>query len=129
MAEQSLHLTRDYREAARRVARGEYPLYLPYILSDIINLKGLPVKALVPEEGAAYVAYAAGTLNKAPHPNAARLLLDFYLSEEGQAIYAREAHGIVVKELAEKLPPEVEALARVKLMVPAMPRGPAKCMR
>jgi iron(III) transport system substrate-binding protein len=115
MTEQSLSLTRDFRESARRVARGEFPVYLPYILSDYLNLKGLPVRYVIPEEGVTYATYAAAILNGAPHPNAARLLLDFYLSDEGQSIYLKEAHGAVVDGVKVDLAPDVAALANVKL--------------
>ena len=118
LAEQKLVFARDYRESTRRVARGEYPIYIPLILSDMVNLKGLPVRYVIPSEGVSYGSYGAAVMKNAPRPNAARLLVDFYLSEEAQAVYAKSAHGIVVEKLDEKLPPEVEALARVKPLVP-----------
>ena len=105
---------RDYAVMARRVAQGEFPIYLPYILSDYSNVRGLPVKSIVPEEGVTYGSYAAPILKNAPHPNAARLLANFYLSDEVQAIYAREAHGIVVENIAENLSPEIEAVMNAK---------------
>jgi iron(III) transport system substrate-binding protein len=116
MTGQALFLTRDFRESARRVARGEYPVYLPYILSDYLNLKGLPVRYVVPEEGVTYATYAAAVLNNPPHPNAARLLLDFYLSDEGQGIYLKEAHGAVVDGVKMDLSPDAKALTDVKLL-------------
>ena len=61
--------------------------------------------------------YGAAVMKNAPRPNAARLLVDFYLSEEAQAVYAKSAHGIVVENLEENLAPEVEALSRVKPLV------------
>ena len=105
---------RDYAVMARRVAQGEFPLYLPYILSDYSNIRGLPVKYIVPEDGVTYGSYAAPILKNAPHPNAARLLADFYLSDEVQTIYAKEAHGIVVDRLDEKVSPDIEALMNAK---------------
>ncbi len=118
LAEQKLVFARDYRESTRRVARGEYPIYIPLILSDMVNLKGLPVRYVIPSEGVSYGSYGAAVMKNAPRANAARLLVDFYLSEEAQAVYAKSAHGIVVEKLEEKLAPEVEALARVKPLVP-----------
>jgi len=38
--------------------------------------------------------------------------IDFYLSEEAQAVYAESAHGIVVEKREEKLAPEVEAILK-----------------
>ncbi len=101
----------------RRVARGEYALYIPLILSELRTLAGLPVRHVIPREGVTYGSYGAAVLNNAPHPNAARLLADFYLSDEVQAIYANSAHGIVVEKLDARLPPEVAALANVTPLV------------
>lgn len=117
LAAQKLVFARDYRESTRRVARGEYPIYIPLILSDIVNLKGLPVRYVIPSEGVSYGSYGAAMLRSAPRPNAARLLVDFYLSDEAQTIYAKSAHGYVVESISEKLTPEVEALANVKPLV------------
>ena len=114
LAAQGLVFARDYRESTRRVARGEYPLYIPLILSDMPNLKGLPVKYVIPAEGVSYGSYAAAVMKTPPHPNAARLLVDFYLSDEVQTIYAKSAHGIMVDKITEQLAPEIEALANVK---------------
>ena len=41
--------TRDQRESQRRIARGEFALYLPLTLPDSLALKGLPVKAIMPD--------------------------------------------------------------------------------
>jgi len=117
LATQKVTFARDYNESTRRVARGEYPIYLPYILSDFINLGGLPVKYIIPTEGVTYGSYGVAISKTAPHPNAARLMANFYLSEEVQAIYAKTAHGIVVDQLEEKLPANIEALAKVKPLV------------
>jgi iron(III) transport system substrate-binding protein len=110
-------LGRDYAIMARRVAQGEFALYYPYILSDYSNIKGLPVKFIVPEEGVSYGSYSAAVMRNAPHPNAARLLANFYLSDEVQTIYAKEAHGIVVDGVEEKLSPEIQTLMNAKPMV------------
>jgi iron(III) transport system substrate-binding protein len=107
---QHLVFAREYRESARRVARGEFPIYMPYILSDFPNLKGLPVKYILPKEGSSYGSYSVSIFKNPPHPNAARLLANFYLSDEVQTIYAREAHGIMLDALSEPLPPDIAPL-------------------
>jgi iron(III) transport system substrate-binding protein len=45
------------------------------------------VKAINPVEGAPYVRFDGALFKGAPHPNAGRLLLDFFLSDEGQLAY------------------------------------------
>lgn len=116
MARQGMSFTRNQREAQRRVARGEYAIYSPFILSDISNLKGLPVQAVVLDEGAPYVLYGNVMMRNAPHPNAARLYIDFAMSEEAQLIWARGAHGFVRVGLDDKVPVELRAIANPKLM-------------
>ena len=66
------------------------------------ELEGLPLKTVVPSEGVVYVLYQAAAFENAPHPNAARLFMDFLLSDEAQAIYAEDGYGPVVETLRKK---------------------------
>ena len=68
LAEQQPHMNRDLRGNYPRIARGEYPLYLPFTLPDSLELKGLPVKAIKPVEGAPYVRFDGALFKGAPHP-------------------------------------------------------------
>jgi len=116
LAAQNVSFTRDMREAERRVARGEFAIYLPWLLNYLPSLKGLPVKAAIPEEGVVYLPYASSILTKAPHPNAARVLIDFMLSDEGQTIYASEGLLPTAEGMTGKLPADYAQLASIKLM-------------
>jgi iron(III) transport system substrate-binding protein len=118
LAAQQLVFSRDYGEAVRRVARGEYAIYIPLILSEFQPISRLPVRYVIPREGVTYGSYGVGILKNPPHPNAARLMADFYLSDEVQSIYARTAHGITVEKLDKPLPPEMEKLTNVTPLVP-----------
>ena len=53
---------------------------------------GAPVKTFLPPEGVPIVPYASGIPKTAQNPNAARLYLEWQLSEEGQ-IYSIKQHG------------------------------------
>jgi iron(III) transport system substrate-binding protein len=53
------------------------------------NQKGGKLKFMLPEEGVVLLPQSMFILKKAPHPNAAKLWLDFALSEEGQAILVK----------------------------------------
>ncbi len=89
---QKLLLTRDLRLLAENTAKGQisiavgiaYAEFLPFIKA------GLPVKPLpTPKEGM-YVTTGYGNLaiiKDAPHPNAAKLFVNWFLSKEGQEIY------------------------------------------
>ncbi len=70
LAEQKPVFSRDMRNDARRVARGEYPIYITQVFALASDLKGLPVKVIVPKEGAPYAQMDLALLKGAPHPNA-----------------------------------------------------------
>ena len=53
------------------------------------NQKGANLKFIVPEEGAVLLPQNMFILAKAPHPNAAKLWVDFILSEPGQTIVVK----------------------------------------
>jgi len=116
-AKQEPTFAREVNESARRVARGEFPMYTPYVLTGFSTLSGLPVKYILPAEGVAYSTVGTAVMKNAPRPNAARLLQNFYLSDEAQAIYANSGGGVVVNTLSGKLSPEVDAVANAKLLV------------
>lgn len=109
-------MTRDQRESQRRTARGEFAIYIPFIMTDIPQLKGLPVKHVIPEEGLAYVLYGNALLKGSTRPNASRLYIDFCLSEEAQLIYGRDGHGTTTAGIAEKVPAEVRPIVEAKLL-------------
>lgn len=102
LAAQDPSFTRDPRGSQRRVARGEYPVFFPSSLAAMKELEGLPLKTVVPSEGAVYVLYQTAVFKNAPHPNAARLFMDFLLSDEAQAIYAEDGYGPVVEAAQKK---------------------------
>ena len=102
LAAQDPSFTRDPRGSQRRVARGEYPIFLPSSLAAMKELEGLPLKTVVPSEGAVYVLYQTAIFKNASHPNAARLFMDFLLSDEAQAIYAEDGYGPVVESVQKK---------------------------
>ena len=53
------------------------------------NQKGGKLKFMLPEEGSVLLPQSMFILKKAPHPNAAKLWVDFILSEEGQTILVK----------------------------------------
>ena len=54
LAEQKPVFSRDMRNDARRVARGEYAIYIPQIFAFTSDLKGLPVKVVDSEGGCTF---------------------------------------------------------------------------
>lgn len=81
------------------VQKGEAPITILYDLQAAAwrnRLKDLvPLEVVVPAEGSFYMPGALIINRWAPHPNLARLFIDFVLSDEGQRIFAKGyAHPI-----------------------------------
>ena len=119
LAEQKPVFSRDMRNDARRVARGEYAIYVPQIFAFTSDLKGLPVKVVVPKEGAPYAEMDSAVLKNAPHPNAARLFIQHFLDMESQLIYANAWMPPVVAGVAERANPDAQPFANAPLLGPA----------
>ncbi len=69
------------------VANAEIPLGLTFEQAAFEYLKGgAPIGLVYPAEGTAIIPDGSAVIANAPHPNAARLFLDFTVSKEGQAL-------------------------------------------
>jgi iron(III) transport system substrate-binding protein len=90
---QDLVIVNDNRQIVDFLVRGRYPIALGATVAILQDYQrhgtGLDVKPLAPESdlGARFTS-GNGTvalMNKAPHPNAAKLFINWLLSQEGQA--------------------------------------------
>lgn len=92
-AKQEPVITRDYRLQIEGTAKGKYLITIgshPDILAEFIKL-GAPLKPVMPAEGA-FLTGGSGLvsyLNKAAHPNASKVFINWFLSKEGQTYYSR----------------------------------------
>jgi iron(III) transport system substrate-binding protein len=116
LAQQDIKFGREIPANERRVARGEYPLYIPDSLTAAPTLKGLPVKFLVPKEGLPYVSYDLALLKNAPHPNAARVLMNYYLGQKMQQAFAKLGLLPVTTEAFPDVDPVIAELQKSKLL-------------
>ena len=116
LAKQGLIFSRELPANERRIARGELPLYIPVSLTSISELKGLPVKFLVPKEGLPYVGYDLALIKNAPHPNAARLLMEYCIGQKMQQTYADLGLLPVTTGTVSQLDPEIAKLEQSKLL-------------
>ncbi len=84
-AKQGLIQHNGYTKISQLLAAGEFPIvaFMQVTKLEKIRERGGPVDWIPLAPSLATVSSVAVAKN-APHPNAARLLLDFYLSEEGQ---------------------------------------------
>ena len=108
--------SRDLRASERRVARGDFPIWIPMSTNAYGALKGLPVKLITPQEGYPYITYELAMLKNAPHPNAARLLMEFFLSNEAQLIHDEQGLTMVTNTPAPVGTQEANAVRNGKLM-------------
>ena len=76
---------------------------------------GLPLRVVVPQEGALYSTLNASVVKGAPHPNAARLFLNFLLEDEGQRAITGLGSLGTTGVVSHDAPPDVQALLRAKL--------------
>jgi iron(III) transport system substrate-binding protein len=94
LASQKLFLSRDQRVLAESLAKGKLALvvgltyysFVPYLKA------GLPVKPLPNPRDEVYVSGGSGhvtLLKGAPHPNAAKVFINWFLGKEGQEIFGR----------------------------------------
>jgi iron(III) transport system substrate-binding protein len=81
------------------------------------NQKGGKLKFIFPEEGSVLLPQSMFILKKAPHPNAAKLWIDFILSEQGQNIVVKgEAMVSGRAGFKSPLPEYAPAIASLKLI-------------
>ncbi|MGD0175367.1 MAG: extracellular solute-binding protein [Candidatus Bathyarchaeia archaeon] len=102
------------------VTTGEAPIIfaLPHTDYEGLRAAGVPVEFLSYASGLPAVAETMGIARNAPHPNAAKLFIEFYLSEEGQVALTKEPlwfvptrRGLVAQ--LPFLPPVSELLSKV----------------
>ena len=116
LAAQDLQFDRDLRNDSQRVARGEFPLYAPTGYAFASDLAGLPVRLIVPDDGSIYIRVDNGMLKNAPHPNAARLFMDFMLEPDTQLTYANGLQLPVIDGVAERASDQAKPFAASKLL-------------
>jgi iron(III) transport system substrate-binding protein len=91
-------ILKDYAQEIDSVGRGKYPIGvgLSDSLAEQRSKQGIPLAIIDPRqlrEGSDVnpAAGAIGVFNRAPHPNAAKLYVNWLLSKEGQTSFARAA--------------------------------------
>ena len=100
------------------VVRGEI-LIAPLIYNIVYPKKkdGAPIDAIYPSEGVPIVPYGTGIPKTAKHPNAARLWLDWALSDEGQLHSIRDQGNMTALKNPPMAPPGFDP-AKDKLWTP-----------
>lgn len=122
-----LTLIRDERQQTDWLGSGKFPIAITAKADDVDEAKrqGLPVDVLdahVLKEGAGLE--AGGTMislmNRPPHPNAARVLINWFLSREGQTVIQNRGPNLPIQNSLrediskESLPPWMRRQKGVK---------------
>lgn len=95
-AEMDITLFRDVRQGTDWLAQGKFPICLGCADIDEAKAKGLPVDSFGFMKEGAGLAPRAGSLvllKKAPHPNAAKVFINWLLSREGQIAVQKASTG------------------------------------
>lgn len=92
---QKVAFTRDHRQQADWLARGIYPISLGLRMTEFTGLErdGFPVVQLAnTKDVPGYVTSSSGRVglvNKAPHPNVAKLFINWLVTKDGHGVYNR----------------------------------------
>ncbi len=102
-------LTRAEIDAPKQIARGEYGIFIHPTqvgAADIWKLpKPHPFRLVVPEDGVMLLMGGMNLLKDAPHPNAARVFMNYMLGKSAQQINADDAGGpFMRKDVTPKVP-------------------------
>lgn len=93
LAKQELFLGRDDRQITEGMARGKFHIGIslkPEVI-DEFSKAGASFQQIVPKEGT-YLMSAGGNIsliNRAPHPAAAKVFINWLLSKEGQTVHSK----------------------------------------
>jgi iron(III) transport system substrate-binding protein len=96
LAKQKLTVLRDDRQAMDWLGQGKYPIALgpPETISEDLIKKGVPIQLIPPQQLKEGGDLSPGPsslmlVNKAPHPNAARVYINWIMSKEGQTAFSK----------------------------------------
>jgi putative spermidine/putrescine transport system substrate-binding protein len=106
----------------QRVISGEIPILVEYD-SSAYRAKyrdNAPIEIVIPQEGTVTVPYVITFVKNAPHPDLGKEMIDFTLSDEGQALWAKAymrpvREKAMTPEIASRFLPPSE-YARSKLL-------------
>ncbi len=96
--------THSGSKPAKTAASGEYPIGISYGYPGIkIKNEGAPINVYFPSEGSGWDSEANALINKKDIKDEAKIFLDWAISEEAMAMYAK-SYAIVSREMDVKPP-------------------------
>lgn len=103
---QKPRIHKTYGECAKALLEGDAEIAMEFSAYNIYNYsvkKGTAIRGIYPSEGVPMIPCPVAILKDAPHPNTAKLFLDFALSLEGQEIFQRLSGAYSVRYGVEPL--------------------------
>ena len=96
-------------DATQQLTQGQVFVALtnPFRIMQTAAQTGVDLAAHFPKEGVALLGQPYGILAKAPHPNAAKLFIDFLFSEKGMKLYV-DLEGVVAIRDGMKVPDKIK---------------------
>lgn len=87
-------IVQGHQQLAQILSTGERTIAAEAGDSDMWDLrrKGIAVKSIYPEDGVFVIAAPTGVVANSPHPNAAKLLAEFMLTDEVQKLFPQEGY-------------------------------------
>ena len=108
-------------EVAQMVARGEIPIAFNNPVSAVyipLAREGAPLRILNLKEGTVVMPSVIQIANDAPHPNAARLFINWILSAEGQTVFHKARGSQPVRKDVPDFTPSNIDMEPVKKLLP-----------
>ena len=95
-------ISRDARQAAQALAVGNAPLWVGPDQTEVIRFQklGYPIEFVQPTDGPGIISGGwgfLGLMNKAPHPNAAKLFINWLMSTEGQTAFGKTVNSLSLR--------------------------------
>lgn len=122
LGRQQLRLMPGGVQAAESLSRGEYPIIIFNTDTNGSRFvsEGAPIKAVSWQEGDVYHLGGMVVIKDAPHPNAAKVLANWLLMEEGQRIRGeKQGIAMVRKDVPDFRPPNARAPSSKKVIATA----------
>jgi iron(III) transport system substrate-binding protein len=96
-------------DATQQLTQGQVLVAItnPFRIMQSAEQTGLDLAAHFPKEGVLLLGQPYGILAKAPHPNAAKLFIDFLYSEKGMKMYV-DLEGIIAIRDGMKVPDKIK---------------------
>jgi iron(III) transport system substrate-binding protein len=118
LGQQDVFISRATEQLLTDLIRGEHDVLLAASAASLVLAKAkdpsVPIKEIKPSEGVATTLLSMAVVKNAPHPNAARLWIDWRLSQEGQEAIAQQGNAPVRQGV--KVPNEETSLDGVKVL-------------